>query len=65
MWNFTLRYDTTTGQFIQNWKTPTGGGPCYSVTVTTADGARLPALFKTNEPAQLITSGTPPRKPRL
>ncbi len=41
-----LRYDTTSGQFIQNWKTPTGSG-CYKATMTTADGQTLTALFKT------------------
>lgn len=42
-----LRYDTTGGQFIQNWKTPTGAGSCYSATVTTQDGSTISALFKT------------------
>jgi hypothetical protein len=42
-----LRYDSTAGQFIQNWKTPTGAGLCYSVTVTTADDSSITALFKT------------------
>jgi hypothetical protein len=41
-----LRYDTTGGQFIQNWKTPTGAGTCYRVTMTTQDGSSLVALFK-------------------
>jgi hypothetical protein len=42
-----LRYDTTGGQFIQNWKTPTGVG-CYKVTMTAADGlTTLTAYFKT------------------
>jgi hypothetical protein len=41
-----LRYDTTAGQFIQNWKTPTGAGTCYSATVTTDDGSTISALFK-------------------
>jgi hypothetical protein len=41
-----LRYDTTGGQFIQNWKTPTGAGNCYKVTMTTQDGSTLSALFK-------------------
>ncbi len=40
-----LRYDTTAGQFIQNWKTPTVTG-CYKVTMTTQDGSSLSALFK-------------------
>jgi hypothetical protein len=42
-----LRYDTTSGQFIYNWKTPTGAGLCYKVTMTTADGSSLVAFFKT------------------
>ena len=41
-----LRYDTTAGQFIQNWKTPTTAGKCYLVTMTTDDGTALTALFK-------------------
>jgi hypothetical protein len=42
----TLRYDSTGGQFIQNWKTPTGAGTCYRVTLTTVDDSSLTALFK-------------------
>jgi Glucodextranase, domain B len=42
-----LRYDTTAGQFIYNWKTPTGAGKCYVVTMTTDDGSSLSAQFKT------------------
>jgi hypothetical protein len=42
-----LRYDTTAGQFIQNWKTPTSVGACYAVTVKTVDGTTVgPAYFK-------------------
>jgi len=42
-----LRYDLTAGQFIQNWKTPAGGGACYVVRMTTtADGGALIATFK-------------------
>jgi hypothetical protein len=41
-----LRYDSTGGQFVQNWKTPTGAGTCYSATMTSADGSSLVALFK-------------------
>jgi hypothetical protein len=41
-----LRYDSTGGQFIQNWKTPTGAGTCYSTTMTTLDGSSITALFK-------------------
>lgn len=42
-----LRYDTTGGQFVQNWKTPTGTG-CYKATLTTVDGQTVSAMFKTN-----------------
>nr|MBA3309542.1 PxKF domain-containing protein [Nocardioidaceae bacterium] len=41
-----LRYDSTGGQFIQNWKTPTGAGSCYATTMTTLDGSSITALFK-------------------
>jgi large repetitive protein len=41
-----LRYDTTAGQYIWNWKTPTGAGSCYQVAVGTNDGAELIAQFK-------------------
>ncbi len=43
----TLRYDPTGGQFIQNWKTPTGSGLCYRATMTAQDGSTISALFKT------------------
>ncbi len=43
-----LRYDNTAGQFIQNWKTPTGS-VCYKATMTTADGLSLVAYFKTSK----------------
>ena len=38
-----LRYDSTGGQFIYNWKTPTGAGKCYKVTVTAQDGSTISA----------------------
>jgi hypothetical protein len=41
-----LRYDTTAGQFIQNWQTPKLAGSCYKVTMTTQDGSSLSAFFK-------------------
>jgi hypothetical protein len=41
-----LRYDSTAGQFIQNWKTPTGAGTCYSATMTAQDGSFIKAYFK-------------------
>jgi len=33
-----LRYDSTAGQFIQNWQTPKKPGTCYTTTMTTQDG---------------------------
>ena len=42
----TLRYDTTGGQFIQNWQSPKKPGACYVVTMTTQDGSKLTASFK-------------------
>ena len=53
-----LRYDTTAGQFIFNWKTPSGSavvGKCYRVTMMTIDdngttpafdGSTIVAYFK-------------------
>jgi hypothetical protein len=41
-----LRYDSTGGQYIYNWKTPTGAGSCYKVTITANDGSSLSAYFK-------------------
>ncbi|MFC5730798.1 MULTISPECIES: PxKF domain-containing protein [Nocardioides] len=40
-----LRYDSTAGQFIQNWQTPKRAGACYAVTMTTQDGSSLTANF--------------------
>jgi hypothetical protein len=40
-----LRYDTSGGTFVQNWKTPKAPG-CYVVRMTTADGLSISALFK-------------------
>ena len=43
----TLRYDSTGGQFIQNWATPKNkAGSCFVVTMTTQDGTSLNAFFK-------------------
>lgn len=43
-----LRYDSTAGQFIYNWKTPSTAGKCYRVTMTAQDGVtKLIAYFKT------------------
>lgn len=41
-----LRYDSTGGQFIYNWKTPGFAGRCYSVTMTALDGSMLSAYFR-------------------
>ncbi|GAB3329003.1 PxKF domain-containing protein [Micromonospora halotolerans] len=41
-----LRYDTTGGQFVYNWKTPATPGACYAVTAATADGTSFTALFE-------------------
>jgi hypothetical protein len=41
-----LRYDTTAGQFVQNWQTPRIAGACYRVMMTTLDGSSLAAFFK-------------------
>ncbi|WP_203581482.1 PxKF domain-containing protein [Microbacterium hibisci] len=42
-----LRYDTTGGQFIQNWQTPKGkAGSCYQVKLVTDDGSALTANFR-------------------
>jgi hypothetical protein len=41
-----LRYDTTGGQFIQNWQTPKTAGACLKVTMAAADGSAMSALFK-------------------
>ena len=42
-----LRYDATGGQFIFNWKTPSGtAGKCFRVTMLADDGSSLVAYFK-------------------
>ena len=41
-----LRYDTTGGQFIQNWQTPKKAGSCYTVTMTTDDKSSISANFQ-------------------
>lgn len=41
----TFRYDTTAGQFVQNWQTPKKAGACYEVTTSLADGSRISARF--------------------
>jgi len=44
--NTTLRYDTTSGQFIFNWQTLKQPGACYRVTLTTSDGSSIFADFR-------------------
>jgi hypothetical protein len=41
-----LRYDSTSGQFIFNWKTPKAPGSCYLVTMKTQDGSSISASFQ-------------------
>ncbi|MBC9822515.1 PxKF domain-containing protein [Terrabacter sp. MAHUQ-38] len=41
-----LRYDSTGGQFIQNWQTPKTVGSCIQVTMTAQDNSNLVAYFK-------------------
>ena len=41
-----LRYDSTGGQFIDNWKAPNTPSTCYQVTMTTRDNASLSAVFR-------------------
>jgi hypothetical protein len=42
-----LRYDADGQQWVQNWATPkSGGGSCYLVKMTTADGTSITADFK-------------------
>jgi hypothetical protein len=43
--NTSLRYDTTSGQFIFNWKSPKSPGTCYRVTMTTQDSSSISADF--------------------
>jgi hypothetical protein len=40
-----LRYDTTVGQFLYNWKTPKRTG-CLRLTLTTQDDSSLVAYFR-------------------
>jgi hypothetical protein len=41
-----LRYDSTGGQFIQNWQSPSKPSTCYRVMMNAADGSFLQAFFK-------------------
>ena len=40
-----LRYDTTGGQFIQNWQTPKKPGTCAQAIATLQDGSTITANF--------------------
>jgi hypothetical protein len=42
----TLRYDTTAGQFIQNWQTPKKPNTCWVVTMTAQDGSTIVSDFQ-------------------
>ena len=42
-----LRYDSTDGQFIQNWKVPNTKNKCYAAVVSFQDGTSIHAYFKT------------------
>jgi hypothetical protein len=41
-----LKYDTTGGQFVQNWQTPKKPGTCAMATITTLDGSMINASFQ-------------------
>jgi hypothetical protein len=41
-----LRYDSTAGQFVQNWQTPKQAGSCYRAIVKMQDGSSISANFK-------------------
>lgn len=44
--NTSLRYDSTGGQYIYNWKTPNMPGVCFQLSMTSADGSHIDANFK-------------------
>jgi hypothetical protein len=45
--NTSLRYDSISGQFIANWKTPTGQiGTCWEAKMTSIDGSAIAGFFK-------------------
>jgi hypothetical protein len=44
--NTSLRYDSTGGQYIYNWKTPNIPGSCFQLSMTSADGSHIDANFK-------------------
>jgi hypothetical protein len=41
-----LRYDTTSNQYIYNWQSPKKSGTCYSVRIVLTDGSTHEALFQ-------------------
>lgn len=45
--NTSLRYDSSAGQFIQNWQTAKVANKCYQVRMTAFDGSHIDAFFKT------------------
>ena len=44
--NTSLTYDTESGQFIYNWKTPDTANVCYDVVLTTSDTSTIIAHYK-------------------
>jgi hypothetical protein len=44
--NTSLRYDSTGGHYIYNWKTPNMPGACFQLSMTSADGSHIDANFK-------------------
>jgi hypothetical protein len=40
-----LRYDSSVGQYVYNWKTPANAGLCYRLTLVMLDGSSLVAYF--------------------
>jgi hypothetical protein len=41
-----LRYDTTSGQYVVKWDAPSSAGSCWVVSVVAADGSSLAATFQ-------------------
>lgn len=41
-----LRYDTTSNQYIYNWQSPKQAGKCYQVTIWLTDGTSHSAVFQ-------------------
>jgi hypothetical protein len=42
----TLRYDTSSGQYVVKWDVPSSPGSCFVVSVVAADGSSLAATFQ-------------------